>query len=577
MARGFLGMLAFFVGSFFLTGASAQERPLVFVPGILGSVLSDPSGEVIWGDSGSLNKSNFSKLNLIPETGQAVELRPTDVLRDVPLVFGLIEIGVYSKLIDFLTGNRGIVDRLTGNEIFGTYEEGKNLFVFPYDWRRTNFASAKRLSDFIEKHVPTGGYDLVAHSMGGIVTRLMLDGRSPGGLCGDQNALGSLSADQRNQTCNVLYGTSASTSWPNDDFVGPHPAADRLHTYVEMAVPHLGSNNTIGTYLEGWGALSRVLTGGIRTIQEVLLAMPSPLELAPLYDGCCAAGTYGSAGNERITDRDALLNAERWATKILGFGVASCPYSHCDKRLRILAEGLYHRKVIDDVMKKKLPPSIRSNFAIVGRFVEGTRETHYLSYTATGNGDGITYRENSDGDGTVHRLSALPPEYPVTPVIVANQTGHQSIFEDDSVQQQIHGLILNPLDEPVKAVSGKLSSFRGTQIESVGLDIEPAIAFPGDQVSLNLKMASTAGQAFDSQNLEDVSLVVQINEYGQQGAALVSSVSYNDAKSFASTGNISLSGSLASPAEPGVYAVSVLHEQSQTVIEIGQLHVIGKE
>jgi hypothetical protein len=34
--------------------AQAVDRPIVFIPGILGSVLSDASGNILWGDNSSL-------------------------------------------------------------------------------------------------------------------------------------------------------------------------------------------------------------------------------------------------------------------------------------------------------------------------------------------------------------------------------------------------------------------------------------------------------------------------------------------------------------------------------------------
>ena len=119
----------------------------------------------------------------------------------------------------------------------------------------------------------------------------MLDGRSPGGICGGADdsltGLAALAADERNKNCNTMYGSPQNTVWPNTDFNGPFSAAGRLHTYVELAVPHLGSNDVVGSFLKGWGSLSRILTGGKRKIQSVLLSMSSTLELAPLYDGCC--------------------------------------------------------------------------------------------------------------------------------------------------------------------------------------------------------------------------------------------------------------------------------------------------
>ncbi|MGH1419063.1 MAG: lipase/acyltransferase domain-containing protein [Hyphomicrobiaceae bacterium] len=329
---GKLSVVMFVSVLFCCATATAQvKRPIIFVPGIVGSQLSDSSGDVVWGDSGSLNSSNFKKLDLLPANANPVSLNATDVLRGVPLVFGLIEVGVYSGLIDFLTGKRSITDRFTGRNITGSYHENRTLFVFPYDWRRTNFASAKRLNTFIEKHVPSGQYDLIAHSMGGIITRIMLDGRSPKGVCqGGTETLSGLSSptgDELTTLCNAMYGTPTGTSWPNENFNGPHSAASRLHTYIEMAVPHYGSNNVIGTYSEGWGALSQILIGGQREIQDIILSMSSPIELAATHVRCCAVGHFGASHNQEINNIDQILEYKFWSQKVLGFGNSPCPYT----------------------------------------------------------------------------------------------------------------------------------------------------------------------------------------------------------------------------------------------------------
>jgi len=50
----------FALGPASIAKADGPQRPLVFIPGILGSELSDGSGNVIWGNRNSL--SNYSSL-----------------------------------------------------------------------------------------------------------------------------------------------------------------------------------------------------------------------------------------------------------------------------------------------------------------------------------------------------------------------------------------------------------------------------------------------------------------------------------------------------------------------------------
>jgi len=53
------------------------------------------------------------------------------------------------------------------------YEIGDNFFIFPYDWRFDNIETAESLASFVDERVSPGEkVDIIAHSMGGLVTRL---------------------------------------------------------------------------------------------------------------------------------------------------------------------------------------------------------------------------------------------------------------------------------------------------------------------------------------------------------------------------------------------------------------------
>jgi pimeloyl-ACP methyl ester carboxylesterase len=59
------------------------------------------------------------------------------------------------------------------------YEEGKTLFAFPYQWRNDNKDAAGLLKQKIDEVKAESGspkVDIIAHSMGGIVTRIYLEG-----------------------------------------------------------------------------------------------------------------------------------------------------------------------------------------------------------------------------------------------------------------------------------------------------------------------------------------------------------------------------------------------------------------
>jgi len=146
----------------FLTSAQVwaqEDRKLVFVPGIVGSILSTPDEEVVWGNVSSIRGSQFQRMNLLPASGAPEELVANDVLRDIPLVFGAFEVGLYGDMINFLTGKTSFFDSRTSRAMMGDFVEGDDFFVFPYDWRRSNFANAVALHDFIETNIPDGQYD----------------------------------------------------------------------------------------------------------------------------------------------------------------------------------------------------------------------------------------------------------------------------------------------------------------------------------------------------------------------------------------------------------------------------------
>jgi pimeloyl-ACP methyl ester carboxylesterase len=154
---------------------------VVLLPGILGSVLQK-DGRDVWAISGG------AAVKAILSLGRSVkdlELHGDDpdvddlgdgvtaprVLNDLHLIPGLWKIDGYSKI------SRSIRD---GFDV----TDGINLFEFPYDWRRDNRVHARRLArqshEWLSAWRQRSGNDdakliLVAHSMGGLVSRHFLE------------------------------------------------------------------------------------------------------------------------------------------------------------------------------------------------------------------------------------------------------------------------------------------------------------------------------------------------------------------------------------------------------------------
>jgi pimeloyl-ACP methyl ester carboxylesterase len=55
---------------------------------------------------------------------------------------------------------------------------GRQVYFFAYDWRKGNAGSADKLIEFITQDLGVSKVDIVAHSMGGIVTA-SLYGKAP--------------------------------------------------------------------------------------------------------------------------------------------------------------------------------------------------------------------------------------------------------------------------------------------------------------------------------------------------------------------------------------------------------------
>ncbi len=155
---------------------------IVLLPGITGSELKK-NGKVVWGWSGrALVKNLF--------TGGGAFVKDLWVEQDSPTAETLGDGITASSLLDDLhvlpgiwkIDGYGAVAKFIGSEFEVT--EGKNFFPFPYDWRRDNRASArmlkKRTDEWLHRWRAESGNAkakliLVAHSMGGLVSRYFLE------------------------------------------------------------------------------------------------------------------------------------------------------------------------------------------------------------------------------------------------------------------------------------------------------------------------------------------------------------------------------------------------------------------
>ncbi|WP_172352343.1 esterase/lipase family protein [Mesorhizobium sp. NZP2298] len=152
---------------------------VVVVPGLIGSVLSK-DGKPIWGVSaGALWRviagTALEQLELKGADDERDDLddgvTATGLLENIQIVPGLWKQGGYSILAEKLVSGL----RLTQNE---------NYREFPYDWRRSNRVSARKLARVVPEWLkvwreksgnPDAKVVFIAHSMGGLVARYYIE------------------------------------------------------------------------------------------------------------------------------------------------------------------------------------------------------------------------------------------------------------------------------------------------------------------------------------------------------------------------------------------------------------------
>jgi pimeloyl-ACP methyl ester carboxylesterase len=168
-----------------LSNASPNpEEPLIFVPGIGGTHLvdksQDPPGDV-W--PGFL-KSKNPQLTLNPPNPNIIATDAIRFYQPIPLLGTWTERDVYGTLLEttlkasggyheYLVNNDPALRTTTGCDLYQRPKE-PNLFVFAYDWRKSNEENAGLLRDYVgcvQRFHPSVKVNILAHSQGGLIAR----------------------------------------------------------------------------------------------------------------------------------------------------------------------------------------------------------------------------------------------------------------------------------------------------------------------------------------------------------------------------------------------------------------------
>lgn len=189
-----------------------------------------------------LVRADSLALEIDPKTLEPV----ADHIEAYDLFRGILGADFYGAILDTLERDGGYVRGQPGR----VAKPGvRQYYILPYDWRQDNVRTARRLDELIEQlrkdyGDPTLKVDIVAHSMGGLITRYY-----------------------------IQYGTTDVLD--GNEFPANFLGAQKIRTAILLGTPNLGSVSGLHSLLAGHPI-------GWQTLPvETLATMPSVYELLP--------------------------------------------------------------------------------------------------------------------------------------------------------------------------------------------------------------------------------------------------------------------------------------------------------
>lgn len=384
--------------------SATPKRPVIFIPGILGTRLCQGQ-DVLWGNALSL--TNFERLK-IPIEGTPPVVTTCGLVQKISLLGPFWAVHQYDKVITTLSD-------------LG-YRPGQSLFVFEYDWRKSNFDSARALQSFVERtpELRAGSFDIVAHSMGGIITRIYLQ---------------------------QFRGT------------------ERVHKVIYLGTPFAGSMNTLATLSDGWGTLINRVAGGIEAIRRTVLSFPAFYELFPRYTNCCRIG------DERNYRQVDIFTPDNWLT----YDWLPVDYT-AGAGLQAFHANLKRAVALRDLLRSA-PVNVPQIFVAGDAF-----STSLYLYAPADAPNWRRWRfSKSRGDGTVPVWSAAN-NFTDLAGSLPSFSEHATIFDDSAARSILLRELVSNLPPEVSGSGAPLSLVTSAGVKAVRLidvDVEPKAIAPG--------------------------------------------------------------------------------------------------
>jgi pimeloyl-ACP methyl ester carboxylesterase len=348
---------------------------VILLPGITGSVLTNAKGKDVWGASAGVVWRAITSLGgsitglELADDDADDGVTATRLVPDVTVVPGLIKIDGYSRVSEYLVKQLGLV-------------EGQNFHTFPYDWRRDNRISAKRLESkalsWLNHWRASSGHAdaklvLIGHSMGGLIARYFIE---------------------------CLGG------WQH------------TRTLMTLGTPHRGSLNAVGFLANGMkkgiGPLGLDLSPLLRSLTSVY-------QLLPIYP--CVS--VGGAALQRVAA-----------------AAAAGTLPHVDAQ-RAQDARTFHQEIQDaQAANAKQEPYAKAGLTLVP--VVGIEQP--TAQSARVDGGKVTMLNTYDGvdmggDGTVPRVSGTPIEMDEAKREVYAAETHGAIQNADGTLANLKGVL----------------------------------------------------------------------------------------------------------------------------------------